>query len=301
MVKASLRKKLLDQVERNDPELQHLVPRDRPSLVEIDARRGFSLSENEEPEILSVPRTFDVDGVIHNVPDWLITEFFQDEVIGPIKGGKEGEVVLVRRSSGQDSHLLAEKRYRPTSQRSFRRDQIYREGRKIARGRARKAVEQGTAFGRRVMSDQWAGAEFLYLRRLWAAGVRVPFPVHGPGPLLMEYLGDEDQAAPRLIDARLSKGEANSICDQILAQLKMLTAEGIVHGDLSAYNILVWNDEAWIIDLPQAVDLALNPHALDLLHRDVRNVCRHFCKYGLHPDPEEEFADLIALAYGGTP
>lgn len=253
-------------------------------------------SVTEEPEVRSTERTFEVDGAVHDVPEWLITEFFRDEIIGPIKGGKEGEVSLLRRSNELGSHLLAEKRYRPVSQRSFRRDQTYREGRKIARGRARKAVEQGTVFGRSVMANQWAGAEFVYMRQLWAAGARVPFPVNGPGPLLMEFLGDEDRAAPRLVDARLSKEVATSICDQVLAQLKLLTSEGIVHGDLSAYNILVWQDEAWLIDFPQAVDLVINPHALDLLHRDVRNVCGHFRKYGLHPDPEEEFADLVALA-----
>ncbi|HVF12584.1 MAG TPA: RIO1 family regulatory kinase/ATPase [Actinomycetota bacterium] len=297
MVRASIKKKLLDQVERNDPELQHLVARDRPSLVDVAARRGLLASEAEEPEIRSTERTFAVDGVVHSVPQGLITEFFQDEVIGPIKGGKEGEVTLLRRSNEHRAHLLAEKTYRAPSQRSFRRDQIYREGRKIARGRARKAVEQGTAYGRSVMATQWAGVEFLYLRKLWAAGVRVPVPVNGPGPLLMEFLGDEDRAAPRLVDARLSKEAATSICDQLLTQLRLLTSEGVVHGDLSAYNVLVWEDEAWLIDFPQAVDLAVNPHALDLLHRDVHNVCRHFSKYGLHPDPEEEFADLVALAF----
>jgi RIO kinase 1 len=114
----------------------------------------------------------------------------------------------------------------------------------------------------------------------------------------MEFIGDVDRAAPRLANARLSRADAASAWQQLLASVRALVAAGVVHGDLSAYNLLWWEDELVFIDFPQAVDLAANPSGLDFLHRDVRNVCRYFERRGVEHDPEEVFADLVTYAFG---
>jgi RIO kinase 1 len=271
----------------------------RPSLKEIEARRGFRDSENET-DLPSGTRSrlVDVLGTEYPVPDWLITEDYKDEVLGTIKSGKEGSVYLVERSAPHRSHNLALKAYKDPNTRSFHRDQIYREGRKFRESRESKAVERRTGFGRELMASQWQGVEFEILRRLWAAGVSVPYPVEELGSrFLMQYIGDETRAAPRLVDFRPSVAQAESYLDQILENMVLMASEGYVHGDLSAYNVLIWEDKVWVIDLPQAVDLASNPHSMDLLQRDLDNVCTYFHrKFGLERDPGEEMAKVVAVA-----
>lgn len=301
MVKASRHKVLLDKVLREDREIEHLVDKNRPSLLEVEARR-LMLSDAGESRTPPAPRSMpvfvEVGGANYRVPDWLITEDFRDEVLGPIKGGKEAEVLLVERSSPGGEHLLALKRYRDPKTRAFRRDQIYREGRRMRReSRQQKAVENATAYGKKLIADQWSGSEFEHLRRLWAAGATVPFPVESAGSLLMQYIGDYEYAAPRLVDARLTQDEAAELLDQLIGALRLFSREGLVHGDLSAYNVLVWEGKAYVIDLPQAVDLVHNPHAFDFLHRDVTNTCSFFGKWKIDVDPEAIFADCVSYAF----
>lgn len=294
MPRSSLKKMLLEEVERRDPEVQ--TADDRPSLKQIAKRRGlFGESNDEVPPAAQRSQLTETLGSDYPIPDWLITENYVDEVVGPLKGGKEGDVSLVVRSAPGAQNLLALKEYRDPSRRAFRRDQIYREGRKVARqSRIVKAVALGTSYGRKIMSEQWPEMEYFWLRRLWAAGATVPYPVEGGPSLLMQYIGDEDQAAPRLVDSRLTRPEAEELLRQVLDNIRIFAAEGVVHADLSAFNVLVWEGEAWIIDFPQAVDLAFNPHAMELLQRDIENICRYFEKYRIHVDPGEEFAQAIA-------
>ena len=115
---------------------------------------------------------------------------------------------------------------------------------------------------------------------------------------LMEYLGDADGAAPQLAGARLDHDQVEDAWNQLLDGLALITATGWAHGDLSAYNLLWWQDRLWFIDFPQAVDIAANPGGLDFLHRDVVNVCTWFRRQGLDVDAEEVFADLLSHAFG---
>jgi RIO kinase 1 len=249
------------------------------------------------------------------VPDWLIHEpdAYDEYELGPLKSGKEAEVFIIERVLGDRSCLLAHKRYRPRLvttkgelqalgfQRSaaFVNDHAYRASRRVPDERAQRAIERKTAFGRQVLSMTWAAEEAAMLTTLWNAGVHVPYPVAQTADgILMQYLGDRRGAAPPLAGARLSHTEATLAAEQIVADLHRMVATGIVHADLSPYNILWWNDRAWIIDLPQAVDLTANVHALDFLIRDVRNVGAWFARHGVAFDADEVFAELLGSAFG---
>ena len=123
----------------------------------------------------------------------------------------------------------------------------------------------------------------------------MPYPIaYGDNVFDMEYVGAEEQAAPQLYAARLDRPQLESAFEQLIDGLGAITSEGIAHGDLSAYNLLWWEDRLVFIDFPQAVDIAANPQGLGYLHRDVVNVCTWFERRGLERDPEELFASLLA-------
>jgi RIO kinase 1 len=244
-------------------------------------------------------------------PDWVITEDFDDIDLGVIATGKEGEVGLVERVAhdGVRSHLIARKRYRPRSVRkgelqalgferapTFRNDIVYRDGRNYGRrSRDRRAVESMTNYGKELVKQKWLGHEFDVMRLLWEAGADVPYPVSfsDDGGLLLEYIGDEEQAAPRLAQARLSPVEVEAAWDQLVTNMRLLVDNGWVHADLSPYNLLWWDARLWMIDLPQAVDLVENPHGFEFLHRDVLNVCSWFNRHGKTLDPDAVYGDLL--------
>lgn len=138
------------------------------------------------------------------------------------------------------------------------------------------------------------------LRRAWDAGVSVPYPVERTDEgLLMEFIGTEERAAPKLAEARLSAGELPSAWEQLVDSVRALTAAGLVHADLSAYNLLWWEGRLVVIDLPQAVEFTTNTDAFDLLHRDLANVGDWFGKRGMALDIESVYAELVAVAWMG--
>jgi RIO kinase 1 len=240
---------------------------------------------------------------------WSVVDDGDDHEIGPLRSGKEAQIDLVeRRAPDGRTCLLARKRYLPRRvtakgqlealgvQRatSFRNDVRYREGRQFRKTRDRRAVERMTTYGRRLLQDRWPGHEYEVMSHLHAAGCPVPQPVSFADDCFhMRYLGDLGSAAPQLARARLDAGEVRSAWDQLVGGLRTITAAGWAHGDLSAYNLLWWEDALWFIDFPQAVDIAANPGGLEFLHRDVVNVCSWFSRHGIHDDPDELFADLL--------
>jgi RIO kinase 1 len=244
---------------------------------------------------------------------WLVTdpEPYDEFDLGPLKTGKEAEVFLVERIAPDGrSCLLAHKRYRPRTvthkgelqalgfQRaaSFVNDAAYRDGRTIPNTRDRRAVAKRTKHGREVLRDDWPANEFAVLTRLHEAGVTVPYPVARTADgLLMQYLGDRARAAPRLVQAGLDRGGVEDAAVQLVDNLRCMVAAGIVHADLSVYNLLWWRDALWIIDVPQAVDIGANFAAFDLLLRDLRNVAAWFQSKGASFDPDQLLGELIAL------
>jgi RIO kinase 1 len=247
-------------------------------------------------------------------PAWLTAGETEDEVLGLLKTGKEAEVFVVERRTldGRRSAILAHKRYRPTRvrkgeleamgfsrARSFTNDALYHEGRKFRRSRERRAVERMTGLGKRILADRWPAQELETLVTAHEAGVTVPYPVEFTGDgLLMQMLGDDGGvAAPRLVDARLDGAELQRAWGQFVDDVVRLTQAGVVHADLSPYNVLWWRDRLWMIDFPQAVDLVGNPHGFDLLHHDVTTMCAWFTRRGIDCDAESLYADLVATAF----
>jgi RIO kinase 1 len=225
-------------------------------------------------------------------PDWLVVESGAvDTRLGVVKTGKEADVHLLERAvPGTDRVcLLAEKRYRASDHRLFHRDAGYLEGRRVKESRLERAIEKRSGFGLKVIGEQWALAEFGALCRLWAAGVPVPYPVQRLGTdLLLEFLGEEDGgAAPRLAQLRPEAYQLHNLWDQLAAALGTMAGLGFAHGDLSPYNILVHRGRLVLIDVPQIVDVVVNPRGRELLLRDVANVSAWFATRGL-PDAERE-------------
>jgi len=241
----------------------------------------------------------------HPRPDWVVTELAAaDTELGVVKTGKEADVHLIRRELPGDSErscLLAAKRYRSNEHRMFHRDAGYLEGRRMRRSREMRAMANRTAFGRNLIAEQWAVAEFAALSRLWSVGAPVPYPVQRSGTeLLMEFVGDESgTAAPRLAELRPSGDELVELWHQVVAALDVLATQGKTHGDLSAYNLLVHNGQVMLIDLPQIVDVVANPRGQEFLARDVANVMSWFSAKGLPDslaDAEQLTNDLLTAA-----
>ena len=234
-------------------------------------------------------------------PKWLVTNLGAvDTELGILKTGKEADVFLLRRGVPEGrSCLLAAKRYRDAGHRMFHRDSGYLEGRGVRESRINRAVASRSAFGKQAIAGQWADAEFTALARLYAAGLPVPYPVQVLGTeLLLEFIGSPDgTAAPRLAETRPGPAELAGLWDQLVRALVALARDGLAHGDLSAYNLLVDDGGLVMIDLPQVVDIIANPRGDFYLTRDAENVGRWFTAHGLGevsgvgPEP----ADLPAL------
>ena len=217
----------------------------------------------------------------------LVTEGLIDEVVRQLMSGKEATVYMVR--CGDD--IRCAKVYKDVTQRSFRNNASYQEGRRVKNSRQARAMAKGTRYGRQMQEDAWQNAEVDALYRLANAGVRVPQPyICHEGVLLMELVTDADgNPAPRLNDIELSLELALEYHAELLNQVVRMLCAGVIHGDLSEYNILVGSEGPVIIDLPQAVDAAGNNNAAPMLERDVANLAAYFSRFA----PE-----LAASQYG---
>ena len=180
-------------------------------------------------------------------------------------------------------------------------DRAYRDGRSIGNSRDRRAAAKRTRHGKTVLRQDWPDNEFAMLERLAAAGVTVPFPVARTADgVLMQYIGDRAMAAPRLVHAGLPRVHAERAAALLVENLQRMAEAGVVHADLSVYNLLWWEDGLWIIDVPQAVDITTNSQAFDFLHRDLTNVAGWFRARGVAFDPEQLFGELVATALGSN-
>jgi RIO kinase 1 len=249
-----------------------------------------------------------------DAPAWLLDEPFVDASLGTLKTGKEAEVFLLeRRYASGSTALLAHKRYRPrrpakdelrelgfTRATQYRHDKTYRDGWFLP-SRDRRAVASKTDHGHQVMAAMWPIQEMAMLELAWAGGASVPYPVaRGLDGVIMEFIGDADAAAPRLAQARLTGTEVASAWEQLVASLWALTTVGVVHADLSAYNLLWWRGRLTVIDLPQAVEFTTTPEAPELLHRDLTNVATWFARQGMTVDVDGLYAELLDVGLRGA-
>jgi len=221
----------------------------------------------------------------------LIEEGLVDTVVRQLMSGKEAMVFVVR--CGAETRCA--KVYKEASQRSFRQAVDYTENRKVKNSRQARAMAKGSKFGREAQEAAWQSAEVDALYRLADAGVRVPKPYNFfEGVLLMELVTDANgDAAPRLNDVRFSAEEAHAHHATLLVEVVRMLCAGVVHGDLSEFNILLGHDQGVdgpvIIDLPQAIDAAGNNHAQRMLLRDVANLRGFFGQFA---------PDLLATDFG---
>jgi RIO kinase 1 len=207
----------------------------------------------------------------------LVEEGLVDAVLRQLMSGKEATVYVVR--CGED--VCCAKVYKEANQRSFRQAASYQEGRKVRNSRQARAMEKGTRYGRKMQEEVWQNAEVDALYRLAAAGVRVPKPhICFEGVLLMDLVTDAaGHVAPRLNDVELTEELALKYHAQLLHQVVLMLCAGVIHGDLSEYNILVDAEGPVIIDLPQAIDAAGNTEAGPMLERDVANLATYFSRF----------------------
>jgi RIO kinase 1 len=217
----------------------------------------------------------------------LVHDGLVDEVIRPLKSGKEAAVYVVL----SEGEIRCAKVYKEANKRGFHKQALYQEGRKVRNSRQARAMEKNTRFGRKQQEEVWQNAEVDALYRLAAAGVRVPQPYNFvEGVLLMELVTDErGGAAPRLNDLELTNEQALEYHGFLIKEVVKMLCAGLVHGDLSEYNILIDAHGPVIIDLPQAVDAAANNNAARMLERDVNNLADYFGRFA----PE-----LLATSYG---
>ena len=207
----------------------------------------------------------------------LLEDGLIDDVVRQLMSGKEATVYVVR--CGDD--VRCAKVYKEANKRSFRQSVDYTEGRKVKSSRQSRAMEKGSKFGRKAQEEAWQSAEVDALYRLAAAGVRAPKPFNFyEGVLLMELVTDANgNAAPRLNDVELTAEQARIYHRALIQEVVRMLCAGIVHGDLSEFNILLSQDGPVIIDLPQAVDAAGNNQAKGMLERDVDNLASYFGRF----------------------
>lgn len=217
----------------------------------------------------------------------LIRDGFVDEVIHPLKSGKEAAVYVVR----SEGEIRCAKVYKAANKRGFHKQALYQEGRKVRNSRKARAMEKNTRYGRKQQEEVWQNAEVDALYRLAAAGVRVPQPYNFvEGVLLMELVTDgHGAAAPRLNDLELSREQAEEYHDILIKEVVKMLCAGLVHGDLSEFNILIDPHGPVIIDLPQAVDASANNNASRMLERDSNNLAAYFGRFA---------PSLLATSYG---
>lgn len=208
----------------------------------------------------------------------LYHDLFPDlSIIRTIKSGKEAEVFLC---GVPDGKLFALKVYKDPEQRTFRKTDMYTSGRHVKNRSEARAMTGWNIAGKRIAHDKWIRREYYMLEKLSSLGCAIPkVYANRKDTILMEYIGWQDAPPARLSDVVLSVDQAQKTFELILENIHLFFQSGIVHGDLSEYNILYWNNTPYIIDFPQSIDIRSNPYTREFLVRDVQNVCKYFEKY----------------------
>lgn len=286
-------------------------PGAQPLSAELDPTFVFDFTAYDDPESDNQRWStwHDVEALSRGPeprPDWVVTSRGAiDTELGILKTGKEADVFLLERADPLDPDggvVMAAKRYRGEEHRSFHRAAAYTEGRRTRNSRDTRALAKKTAHGRAVAAGQWAMAEWEALKRCWELGLPVPYPVQVDGTeILMEWIAVETDdgvdTAPRLARTRPDGPLLESYYEQVRETLATLVQHGLVHGDLSPYNVLAAGDRLVVIDLPQMVDLVGNVNGMDFLMRDCANMCAWFRSRGLAVDENELFGELLAHAF----
>jgi RIO kinase 1 len=239
---------------------------------------------------------------------WLLDSlgyFFEQrwisDVLTKIKAGKEASVYLCRSGNQVQSALVAAKVFRPRMLRNLKNDQLYRldravldeDGKHVHDLGMLKAQHKRSVYGEQIRHQSWIAYEFQTLKTLHAAGADVPQPYEmSENAILMGYIGDERSAAPTLNTVTLERAEVKPLYECLLRNLEIMLAHGIVHGDLSAYNVLYWDGGITMIDFPQVISPSNHRSAYKIFSRDITRVCDYFTRQGLQTDSARLAASL---------
>jgi RIO kinase 1 len=223
------------------------------------------------------------------------------DVLARVKGGKEASVYLCRPGSEVDKSLIAAKVYRPRSLRNLKNDGLYRagradldnEGHQILDHGMAHAMEKKTEYGKELLHQSWIAYEYTSLEKLYKAGADVPQPfTMAKNAILMSFIGDMDGCAPTLNEINLDRQQARTLFERVLKNIDICLGQNLVHGDLSAYNILYWEGDISLIDFPQVVAPEANRNAFTIFQRDVSRVCDYFSKQGIRSNARKIAAEL---------
>jgi RIO kinase 1 len=241
---------------------------------------------------------------------WLLSslELFYDrtlinDVLMRVKGGKEANVYLCQADPATGLQHLAAKVYRPRGMRNLRNDWLYREGRELAvsasgvnrrrDSRMLRALRNKSEFGMEIAHSSWILHEYGALEKLYQSGAAVPKPfATSDNAILMDYVGDASRAAPPLHEVTLGSHELQPLFHEAIRNVELMLQHGMIHGDLSAYNILYWAGKITIIDFPQVTMSVTNPSAYMILRRDIQRICEYFATQGLER-PAVPIADKL--------
>lgn len=239
---------------------------------------------------------------------WLLDSLVQiadlqwiSDVLRKVKGGKEASVYLCKPGDAVDVPFVAAKIYRPRSLRNLKNDAQYRVGRvdldadgtALWKEKDVNAIVKRTSYGEEVRHQSWIAYEFKTMERLYDAGADVPRPyAMEKNSIVMDYLGDQSSAAPILNTVNLDPDEAAPLFERVVRNIDIMLSKEIIHGDLSAYNILYWNGGITLIDFPQVVTPKSNPASWNIFQRDVYRICQYFSAQGVDCNPKKLASDL---------
>jgi RIO kinase 1 len=290
------------------PKVKHQPKKTQVDIVaELAEDNGL---ETEGSKTTYQPSRYEAEWLMSSLQDFISQDYIVD-VLAMVKGGKEASVYRVEGHPTSGHELLAAKVYRPRKFRQLRNDSAYREGRHLVTNASRallvsqgtqinareeamiRAMGKKTPFGIQVAHTSWLTYEYATLQQLYALGAAVPEPIAiAENAILMTYIGDENMAAPLLNDVKLELDEARDLFKEVMRNIELMLQNGMIHGDLSAYNILYWEGEITLIDFPQVTDSRGNSNAYSILQRDIERICQYFDRQGVMSNPRGIMRDL---------
>jgi RIO kinase 1 len=295
---------------RRRPVVRHIPKKSQSQILdEITEPVGLEAGFNTTYQ----PSRYEADWLLSSLRDFYDQALISD-ILALVKGGKEASVYCCQADPTTGMELLAAKVYRPRIYRTMRNDHTYRRGRatllltpegrpvETTDGRIMRAIRKKTSFGIQVQHTSWLMHEYSALERLYQAGAAVPQPVAASeNAILMSYYGDTAMAAPTLNEIQLDSGEAGPLFEEVLRNIELMLRRELIHGDLSAYNILYWAGEIALIDFPQVTNPYTNDQAYFIFQRDIEHLCEYFGRQGVPCDPEVITDELWARHVGLEP
>lgn len=278
---------------KRKPKAKHTPKKNQHAVVEeiadpIGLEAGFETTYH--------PGLFEEGWLLQSLRSFYDQQIITD-VLGRVKGGKEASVYRCEAHPSTGLDYVAAKVYRPRMFRNLRNDALYRQGREILKEngkaikktdhRVMRAIGKKTAYGAEVAHTSWLMYEYTTLEKLYAAGANVPQPIaSNENTIVMGYYGDDRIGAPTLSEVQLDADEAQPLFYDTLRNIELMLQFGIIHGDLSAYNILYWEGDIVLIDFPQVVNSHSNSDARAIFQRDITRVCQYFAAQGVNADAE---------------